>query len=880
MDVSQVQKLFQTHNRSRIERLIELAPNKKQAFFQLLPLLFHTNEPEMPGFTLGAPQGLVEYQPTKRTLDAAKTLQRSFNFKQHAFLEYPLQGLYLINDYGSVYYPENPEYDLLLIHAANLSEDEIKHLNDKLDRIVKWALTFDIRLNTQLVNRAMTLTQPLDSHYLDRLYCNGLIFGGCAPLWWFIHLGADEPENYQAAIQKLNSEHNFSIATIDFGPLGKRSAKALFQQGYQESINAMNKGLPGFLGLLYERIVIEHFDDAPWLASAYKHAVYQNQKDTFFCDPNILKTYYLSNKLPTSILGLVRCSLYLLCEEKLSFDIKNAPYPWRRASLKAFPKLWDWSDYNIKAIDHRYEARFRERLKEFKQTRLLTEKLNNLLATFSQQHKLQTNTQQQELNSLHRELFASSPAMIEILPNKLLPEEGEEFLFLERDSTESKWYLFEQSNTPDRSIDPLYSDHSLLRTLAWAVCNKVLTKTSRIRVTDKTREVSTSLCLPLAESLLKSPIAQINYASNEQTETLDSWQLFANIEVTPKEAFKRQDLNFSLRQQDPFNYSFQRTNLILTLEGLALNSHGQCHYFKYDGPYAVVEMLSTLIRWTPTVDLLDKIDTWCATPNLSTKISQRLTRTCKQLLTHYFNHPDNGTYILELSNRLYRIQWHEAGSDYIVATKKQTLDDLLADKKPLFAATKIDSLVDGDDKYSLLLEHQAENTISLFFYKEAQQITVYILDEVASIYSYSFTKLRQQTIASNLRQFFSNSLKSEPEVQLHFFNMEYHNAEWSLSEFIIFEEEYKTSYLPIKIELDNPIAPVQCIIHCGATEFKGSIKNPALFKKVRELVMNLRKGVSSYPFYITELSFLKQQDNTSRQYVSHKQKLEILLNNH
>jgi len=880
MDLSQVQTLFQTHNRSRIERLIELAPNKKNLFFQLLPLLFHTNEPDMPGYITGAPQGIVEYQPNKQALDAAKIQQRSFNYKQQAFLTYPLQGLYLINDYGCLYYPNKPEYDLLLVHDANLADSEIQLLNDKLDLIVEWAQTFDITLKALLVNKATTLTKPLDSPYLDRLYCNGLILAGSVPLWWFIKLGEDSPENYHTATQKINTDHTFPVAVIDFGPLKNRSAQALYDQAYHHNINAMNNGLPAFLGLLYKRIVIENFESAPWLASAYKHAVYQKQKEAFFCDPNVLKTYYLSNKLPDSLIGLVRRSLYLLCEEKLSFDVKNPPHPWRRQSLLDFPKSWNWSDYNIKAIDHRYEARFRERLREYKQTNLLTSKLNSLLADFAKQHKLNTTAQQQQLTALHHELFSSSPAIIEVLPKKLLPEEGEEFLFLEREKVGDKWFLFEQDNTAARKIDPLHSDSSLLRTLTWAICNKLLTKSSRIKVTDKARDVSLAMCSPLIESILKSPITQSNGLNKDQAETLISWQLFSNLEVVPKEAFKRQDLNFSLRQQDPFNYSFQRTNVIQTLEGLALTSHGQCHYFKYDGPYAVIEMLCSLIRWTPTIGLLNKLESWCSTPNLGTNITRRLIQSCKQLLTLYCNHPDNGSYIMEFADKLFRIQWHEAGVDYIEANKQQTLPVLLAENKSHFTPTAIASLVEQEDMYSLMLEHQAERTINLFFYKEAKQIIVYILDELGSIYQYPFTQLRQHTIISNLRQFLANSLQNGNEIQLRFFRMEYDAIEWSIGEFAAIEDEYKTSFLPIKIVVDNPITPIQCIITCGTTEFKGSINNPNLFTKVRELVMQQRKDGGDYPFYITELSFLKQQDNASRQYLTHKQSLEKLLNNH
>jgi hypothetical protein len=48
---------------------------------------------------------------------------------------------------------------------------------------------------------------------------------------------------------------------------------------------------------------------------------------------------------------------------------------------------------------------------------------------------------------------------------------------------------------------------------------------------------------------------------------------------------------------------------------------------------------------------------------------------------------------------------------------------------------------------------------------------------------------------------------------------------------------------------------------------------------VQDLVLKLRSGNNKYPLYINELSFTKQQDIKSRQYVTQKQQLETLLNN-
>ncbi len=877
MELPQVLIDFQLHNRTRIERFIEVTPQKKQPFFLLLPLLFQSNEPNLPCYVPNAPQGITQYQPSAGAINSAKILHRGFNYKPHAFLQFPLQGLYLINDSGSLFYPENEEFDLLLVYADNVPKDQVSLLQKKLDEVVIWAETFDITITPTLISQSAHTHDPLPSDYVDRLYSSGLILAGSVPLWWFVPPEKDNETDYAQYATAAMSEHSATVSIVDFGPLRSRSAATVFKQGFTYSMRVMENGLPCFLDLLYHRTILEKFPDAPWLSSAYKKAIYHHAVDVFLCDPAVIKLYYLSTQLSESLLALVRRSFYLLCDEKLTFTIKNSPHPWRRSALEALPTGWSWSDYNIKAIDHRYEARFRERLTEFKQTGVLTQKFNSLLSSFAKQYQLDFSAEQKELNSLYRELFDNSPDIISALPLAYLPEEPEEFLFLDRNNDQQDWRLYDQENRGKQTLEPLYHNESLLQILSWAISNKVLAKSSRIRIIDQTGLVAASTSLALSDYLLKSPIAQALSPDLSKDETLLCWQLFANIEQTPSEAFKRQDLKLAPQQLDPFNYGFHRRNLITVLEGIALSSHGQNHYFRYEGSDAIANMLTSLLRWNPTEELKE-LTSWCPTPNLGTRIYQRLTLVCTQLLEHYRRHPDSGNYLIEVAERIYQIEWHEQGADYSVSRKNQALDSLLAKDKAIFSATAIDSLLDHTGLYSLLLSQQANNKISLFLYEGAKQTTVYILDEVGSIYNVYFEIMKEQTIIMHMKEFFNSSIPQQQPLQLQFFKLKHKQSTWTLSDLALTDDVVRSNYFPVKIELENTSETSKCTIHCGTTVFKGYLNNPDLFKKVRDLVLEFRSSKSTYPLYISKLSYLEQGSNTSRHYFNHKQQLEQKLN--
>jgi adenylate cyclase class 1 len=64
VEPSQALTQFQSINRTRIERLRELAPKSQQVFFDLLALLFHINAESLPAYiSSDTPAGFVDFQP-------------------------------------------------------------------------------------------------------------------------------------------------------------------------------------------------------------------------------------------------------------------------------------------------------------------------------------------------------------------------------------------------------------------------------------------------------------------------------------------------------------------------------------------------------------------------------------------------------------------------------------------------------------------------------------------------------------------------------------------------------------------------------------------------------------------------------------------------
>jgi len=878
MALQKVINRFQTHNRTRIARLIELAPKKSQTFFQLLPLLFQSNNETLPGFIVDAPHGIMNYEPSKQALDSAKILNRDFSYHHQALHHYPILGLYLINNSGSLNYPAQAEFDLLLIYSSKTLEQEIDFLKHKLDKVVIWADSFEIKIKYQLLNEA-TLTQsqsPLTGDELDKFYCNGLVLAGSLPIWWCI---SPDETNYQHAVKEAQQDSSIQhFSFLDFGPLSTRSAETIFNDGYKYNITAMEKGLSGFLDLLYQQTIIEHFPNSSWIAEAFKKEVYNKQTDTFLCDNNILKLNYLSSLLPQNLLTLARQSLYLLCNEKLSLTVKQPAYPWRRESLSTLSNSWLWSNYIFTSLDHRYKSKFSDRLKEFNISKLLNNQFSTLLAEFSQKNQLNTEQKTKEIKAKFHDLFNSSPDVITTLPTSLLPQEAEDYLFIERKTTQDGWNIYESEKGPDNPAKPLNNHHSLLHAVSWAISNKIADASTRIRITDATNAVSPATALALTTFLFKSKLVDNLATESNKPEQISQLLLFANIEHTPEEAFKRQDLKLSIKQQDPFNYSFHRRNIIPALECLILTSHGQSYYFDFqENDLAVAEILTLFLRWKPSASIANNISCLCPTPSLGPRISHRLTTVCKHVLEHYCRNPNSGNYILEIADRLLRIQWHEQGTDYSQANKKQNIDSFLGESRPTFSATRVDSEFDNEGFYDLLLSHQGQEKSTLFLYLHKQVTTTYFLDEVGSIYKMPFSNFHENTIVRHFNDFLEKSLRKENINAFHFFSLQNNYSSWSATEIPVIEETPQGNYFPVRVALKSSLPDSKCIIRCGTKVFTGLLNNSQLFAEVRKLVIQLRNNHSDYPLYISEISFSEPQNN-SRNYILKKQQIEYLLN--
>jgi adenylate cyclase class 1 len=882
METSEAIKYFLALNRTRIARLTELFPTQQRPFIELLPLIFHTNSPVLPGFINNTvPAGISDFRPKDAELDAAQKFNRSFTFKRRALRHYPILGVYLINDHGCISYPNKAKFELWVVHSRQLSDDAQQLLKQKMVAIQSWAQDLNIQLHIRLFNIDTLNQQSITNYDLDRFYLNGLVLAGELPLWWAIP--PEQELDYQQTVQQLDQQRSSSRNSfIDFGPLPTEiEAQPLFHQGYQQLNQVMDCGLISALNLLYLNHCLDVYPNVKWLCHRFKNAIYQNVRDPLQLDSNILKLTVLAEETTISpeYLLLAKQSLYVLFKERLSQNIDTALYPWRREFCEHLSSSWQWSEQDIEHLDNLSQSRYRQCLAKFEHIRILLFDISNAVFNFAKQQKLVVEVQQKQVQR-KQYLYDSAPDVINRLPATFLPSNAEEHLYLSRTAHDQGWTISDFPADHMRNA-PLYHGESLLQVLAWAINNHVLIKSTRLKIADKTHQVSLNTVMQLVQQLLISKVAEkqdiVTDDAMSSPAKLQQVMLFVNLEQSPKDNLSQQGLVLSSLQSDPLNYALKKQSLVLTVEALVYSSWGQWHYItqqKIDSP---LQVLASIIQWQPAKITAGALSCWCPSESHGQAINKRILGLFSEVITHYLLHSSSGNYHINIANQHYRIHWLAERCHIGVLPKQEKLTQTLVTANTQFSASKFDYSIENSALLNHLLQQQSPEQITLFLQLHNKVIIIYLLDELGNIIEQHFEGLTESTLITHFYHFLSTIKLKNTVNRLRFYRLEKTNTSWEINAIPI-QAPPKQGYLPVTVEMESNKDDAMCKINCGSEYFEGNANDKKTFSGVRSLVLKLRQTHQRYPLYITELTFNQENELASNQYILQKQRLEQLLN--
>ncbi|MFW5426737.1 MAG: class I adenylate cyclase [Methylophagaceae bacterium] len=874
MDDTQIIAIFQTLNRERIERLGSLLPVKHQNILHFIPLLFQVNSNVLPGYiNLETPIGIVDYQPNKQAVDAAKNHHKTFSYARRALHRYPIRAIYLINKNGMLNYNSNEPFELWLIYAQPISKAQVTLLKQKSVVISTWMKKEGIPLNIRLFDEAKLASNNLSSYDLDLLYCSSLLLAGNAPSWWTKNV------DQRAQTYALR----YARESINFGESPRLSEQALFDLASANIKKSLHNGIESCLDLLYFDCLLKNHAkvDSFSLSHILKQAVIDGETDPMLLDINSLKYKFIHQYTSdSSILALAQQSIYLKSKELLSKKIAQASYPWRREFIKNQIEDWQWQDNTSEQLDQVWQLHYRQSRSLFQLVRTqLTDSLTTL-ADFSQQHKLDTSQTRLQLQQKFDVLFHDQADTLNQLPLAFFPRQAEEYAYLYRKKNSHIWCVDDRALTISKT--PLYKHSSLLNVLAWAVNNHLISKATRLKIADKNHTVNSNVIIELVQHLLRSSLSNkpisFNNVQLDKTAQIKHVLLFANVDEKESGSLSPHGLEISSLQDDPFSYANKKQNLVFNIEGLIHSSRGQWHYFIFKGNNCLLQMLTAILLWHPTKPSASKTSCWCHYGNHGQNISSRIEKSYHQVLNHYLAHPIKGEYLVSLGETLYQLKWQDDLCDSSPLPKNTSVLQHLTQNRLDFYPSTIDPMLDDEGLLSTILNYQAPDQINLFILTIDSQLIVYILDDVGSLFKQQFSNLTQNTLTNHFHEFLTAIPDSGNIIPKHFFHIsKQYQSEYKVTEFPLKKISVKLHHLPVTVEMESPEENSKCTIYCGAKKLSGPANEPDLFIQVRDLLLSLRKSNNDYHLYITQLTF-KQPNVPICDYLVQKQRLEYLLN--
>ncbi len=863
---------FQALNRERIARLGSLLPVKHQNLLHFLPLLFQLNSNNLPGYVnFETPVGIVDYQPNKQALDAAKSHHKAFLYTRRALHRYPIRAIYLINKEGILSYNSNEALQLWLIYAQPLSDAQQTLLTQKSAAISSWLQAEGIPFEIRLFDEAELRADKLSGNDLDIFYCSSLLLAGNAPSWW-----SEESEEHAQ-----ENALRYAKESIDFGAISPLSEQALFDLVFANIEKSLDQGVESCLDLLYFDCLLKQHPSTESLSQFLKQAIINGETDPMLLDITILKYKLLSQYLtePT-LLSLAQQSLYLRGKESLSKNIEQVPYPWRRKFLKDQIEEWHWQDTVAKQLDQQWQLHYRGSLPLFQMVR---EKLAGSIAklsAFSKKHQLKTSQHQRQLEKKFEVLFNEQADTIKQLPLALSARQAEEYAYLYRKKQTHNWCIDDQPLALSKI--PLYQHSSLLNVLAWAINNQLISKATRLKIADENHAIKSNVIVELVQYLLRTALSNkpnaLTLEQIKQPAEIDHVLLFANIDHESNDSLSQHGLEISSLRGDPFNYANKKQNLVANIEGLIHSNWNQWHYVSFTGNDCLLQMLTAILHWHPTQHSAVTASCWCHYGNHGQSISNRIQSIYHQVLSRFITAPDNGEYIVSLGGILYQLKWQNSSCDSLALPKNTSVLQHLAKSRMEFYPSVIDSMLDEDSLLSTILNYQTPDQISLFILTIDSTLTIFILDNLGSLFQQQFSNLTQNTLTYHFHEFLTAIPDIGKKYPQRFFQISKHyKSEYKVTEFHLKQTATKLDYLPVTIAMEAPKENAQCTINCGSKKFSGAANEPDLFLHVRDLILSLRKSNNNYHLYITQLSF-KQSNIPIRDYLIQKQRLEYLLN--
>ena len=886
---------FKAINKERLERAYAIVRPNQREFLKLVPLFFHINHPMLPGYiSRDTPAGIKCYEPVKSALQVIHKYSKSISYRKPA--KFSINAIYAMGSIGTISHSVESDFDLWLCHEPDLTDVQIKKLEQKARLIEQAAEKLNLEVHLFLINadtfrsgKILELSSESSGtaqHHLllDEFYRTAVLLEGQFPAWWIVP--PEEDHRYTEYMQEVEKKRFFFFREIiDFGEVHAIPPEEFFGASVWQLTKAIDSPYKSMIKLLLIESYMSEHPKMHLLSQQFKEAVYSGVTDIDLLDPYRLMIErlekYLMEREDKIRLELLYRGFYFKLNLPLT-DLPPKTFEWQRVMLNEMVQKWGWSKIDLALLDERRNWKVPQVVKE---RQLLFDALASsyrALSHFAHELGAESMISAEDLTVLGRKLFAAYDRKagkielirrgidIELLEHRLSIHE------LRDDEGRSIWHLYTGYLEKVAKHDlPIKQTRSLVELLAWAYFNEIINRTSTISLFSRNPVIDDVVIKRITDRLFfqfslseKLKKGVINFS---QIERLEHSQFLVNTGIQLADGFDINKYETEGRGSEPLSYGFDNECLLKRLDWVHTTSWGEVLCKRYFGEKGLAEAIINYFNWysneaSNSADIPDFMSMGIIK---GTSITHRLMELFGDFSQWFQGSRDASIsrYVLAIGTKLF-VFWDDGEQlSYVEFKNLQGLKELLKRSSPQYISTVIDRHTLTDSPLSVICEKNKKGIIQLFYRVRRKKVDIYVLDERGTLYHQVADYYDQTTLINQYSHFFESIINrinflatdgsetngpeglefySVKKDKLGRFSLLRHSPDF-------FKQGRKFFSLQVIVDSDED-NKTTFTVYCEDMEFSSLNHGNRLFEEVVKYILVKRPSGESYPIYITDIS--------------------------
>ncbi len=926
-NLTQLRQRFLTINNDRLARLRDALSERQQLFVNVLPLLFHTNHPMMPGYISGTtPAGVSNYRPDSNDIKLGRAIARSFTHSLNTANE-DIYGIYIMGSVGTIAQSNNSDLDIWLCYRPGLPPSSICELSAKCRSIAAWAAERKLEVHFFLMNceefRQGKLSELNNESsgsaqrvlLLDEFYRTAIFLAGRMPLWWFVPTSCEQGYA-ERSDTLLTNKYIQSDSVLDFGGITSIPDGEFIGAGIWQLYKAIESPYKSVLKLLLlEAYASEHPHIQP-LSLTFKRNVFEGKIDIDELD-SYMMIYrriesYLMGKQQVKRLELARRCFYFKANKPLSKASTSPHKSWQRVLLEKLTAEWGWTHDYIAMLDKRSQWKVPEVAIE---RSILVNELNlgyRFLQEFASSTRANLSISAEELTILGRKLqaaFERRPGKIEWLNPGISNNLAESTISISQvydDNSKSHvWTAFSHGDPGQIQAGvAIKSSSSIVELLLWNYYNGVIDLNTQFELPPDTpiNIFELKKILSMFQQWLPSSRSAMQHNHFKKTAVPLEVLMLVNVGKQPMPHLHDQGVQRLSARADAFRYSGFEENLVVSIDVITRNSWNEINTRRFDKNAVLLDALNEYLQLClpSTHQAPPKLTIECIGGSYANTITQRLTTWFNEITECYYSgkYPPATRYLFEMDNDFYCLQFKGMRLKTERFHSEKALIEHLGKEQAKESPIVIDSHALQRHPLKAIVNHCGHDAINVFYRGFDIGMEIYVMDEKGSLIRTVFRGNTEYSPLKHLHRFlravvnrqaqFNDAMAGDFGIYpINFFEIQvdtqkrYHCVEKKVP-----TDRRVQALFDFKAVAHSDMNGKICFdYYCDDQEFSGISFGEQLELVVAQFVLSCRQSGERYPIHITDLDLslcakeLAEDGNLqTSHYLKAKSRLEAKLN--